>query len=488
MNYGIMGFKWLVALVCMVSVQPNANYQRHLNAKLNAVAMAYPRNDERKNYEIPKQLALPRRDKITGCSMGPHQHPPYNHRPFEELSLGLGDVVLNRTDIAVAVAGHDGMVAPETSHNSSYQYRLNDDRLTARFFRRYDTIVYTDSIQTMVHPPNRHHPMAVRLCCGEANKTLGKTIVGAQYKREHILRDFYSQFPDRKWFILTEEDGWWSGPQLLALLSNVDRAVVKESHVRGLDPEELPAFISGGPPGSIDGPFVIMNRALIMQLAGAAGVEGRTKGLGPCRHALIKCNTDPEFAKNNHICYWAARDHKFAKGSKDDGGKDGNAMYNWGHLMSFCIVHFRKTFYRGAPGKDGKPGRYILDDDKANERVLAFIADDRMWNAHDSLPSFVQNGNRWVDAKPLAWSYFSEINEIYKCCIHCRKTELHDYDKAEYALKRALRNLVSWHHAKMPDIEWLDAIAAGDGMAIERAVHAIQAGAKRGYSCRHRLK
>jgi|MDSY01.2.fsa_nt_gb hypothetical protein len=448
------------------------------------VAEGYPKNDERAEYVVPKALKAPRIDKITGVSMGAHQHPPYNHRPFEELSLGLGEVILNRTDIAIAVAGHDGMVAAEVP-GSKHAYRLNDERLTARFFRKYDTIVYTDSIETMVHPTGFHAPMPVRLCCGEANKTLGKTIVGAQYKREHILRDFYLQFPDRKWFVLTEEDGWWSGSQLLALLSNVDRAVVKEAKVREKPVDELPAFVSGGPAGSIDGPFMLMNRALIRELAGEAGVEGRTKGLGPCRHALIQCNMDPQFAKENHICYWAARDHKFAKGSRDDGGKQGNAMYNWGHLMSFCVVHYRKTFNRGPPTREGKPGRYILAEDEANERVLSFIADDRMWNAHDSLPAFVQNGNRWVDAKPLAWSFFSEIAEIYKCCIHCKRTELHEYAKAEYALKHAMRNLVSWHHAKMPDIEWLDAVAAGNAEAIDRAVKAIQAGAQRNYNCRH---
>ena len=104
----------------------------------------------------------------------------------------------------------------------------------------------------------------------------------------------------RKWFVLTEEDSWWSGSRLLALLSNVERAVKKESRVRNMRDDELPSFVSGGPAGSIDGPFVIMNRALIRQLAGIDGVEGRTKGLGPCRHALIKCNTDPSFAKAPH--------------------------------------------------------------------------------------------------------------------------------------------------------------------------------------------
>lgn len=452
-----------------------------LTARTGAIEGEY--REGRKNYNVPKDLAWPRRDKISGVSMGPHQHPPYNYRPFEELSLGIGEVILNRTDVAVAVAGHDGMVTLDTADEGS-KYILKDNRLTSRFFKRFDTIIYTDSIETNVQVEGRHNPMQVRMCCGIANKTLGKTIVGAQYKREHILRDFYLQFPMRKWFVLTEEDSWWSGSRLLALLSNVERAVKKESRVRNMRDDELPSFVSGGPAGSIDGPFVIMNRALIRQLAGIDGVEGRTKGLGPCRHALIKCNTDPSFAKTNHNCYWAARDHKFAKGSKDDGGKDGNAMYNWGHLISFCIVHHRKTFNRQI-GRDGKPGRYILADDIANERVLFFIADDRMWNAHDSLPSFVQNGNRWRDAKSLAESYFAEINEIYKCCIHCKQTELDTDEKAEYALKHAMRNLVSWHHAKMSDIEWLDELAVGEERAIQRAVEVIRNRVQRKHSCRH---
>ena len=152
----------------------------------------------------------------------------------------------------------------------------------------------------MLHRTNG--PMRARMCCGEANKTLGRTISGAQYKREHVLPRFLAQFPARKWYVITEEDVWWSGPRLLALLSAADRAVAKEAAKRGVEPSQVPALVSGGPDGSIDGPFLIVNRLLLAQLAGAepgASSSPRTRGLSHCRHALLRCITSRSFRKKN---------------------------------------------------------------------------------------------------------------------------------------------------------------------------------------------
>ena len=370
---------------------------------------------------------------------------------------------MNRTDIAIAVAGHDGMVAAEVP-GSKHAYRLNDERLTARFFRKYDTIVYTDSIETVVHPTGFHAPMPVRLCCGEANKTLGKTIVGAQYKREHILRDFYLQFPDRKWFVLTEEDGWWSGSQLLALLSNVDRAVVKEAKVREKPVDELPAFVSGGPAGSIDGPFMLMNRALIRELAGEAESRAEPRAWDCAATPSFSATWTPSSRRRTTS---ATGQRATTSSPREAGTTEGSRATRCTTGGTSCRSASCTTGRRSTAGPRrarANPAATFWRRTRPTNECCRSLRTTR--NAHDSLPAFVQNGNRWVDAKPLAWSFFSEIAEIYKCCIHCKRTELHEYAKAEYALKHAMRNLVSWHHAKMPDIEWLDAVAAGNAKPL----------------------
>ena len=75
---------------------------------------------------------------------------PYNYFTWIEMggknlsSTVVGDVtwevILNRTDVAVAVAGHDGMVTLDTADEGS-KYILKDNRLTSRFFKRFDSLV-----------------------------------------------------------------------------------------------------------------------------------------------------------------------------------------------------------------------------------------------------------------------------------------------------------------------------------------------------------
>ena len=55
------------------------------------------------------------------------------------------------------------------------------------------------------------------------------------------------------------------------------RDELKEAHKRGGGQDEVPTFVSGGPDGSVDGPFFIFNRALLAQLA----VEGRWVASSP---------------------------------------------------------------------------------------------------------------------------------------------------------------------------------------------------------------
>jgi hypothetical protein len=401
------------------------------------------------------------RDKITGVSMGSHQHPPYDYRPFEEFILGKGETTLNSSDVAVAVAGHDGMVAPQ---NASGSFELKDSRLEARFFSHFDTVLYTDSVTTELIVPNRRQgKLPTRLCCGEANKSLGSSIIGAQYKREHVLDQFLNHFPGRKWYVLTEEDVWWSGRRLLSLLSAVDRAVAKEAIKRGVGIDEVPTFVAGGPDGSVDGPFFIFNRALLAQLAGAEG-SSKAKGLGPCRHALVQCKKNPQFREENKkMCRLTERDAKFIKKGKDD------AMYNWGHLISFCTHYFRKH-----------------QEDMANDVILKFWSIDYIQRQWDALPNFMQNGNTWGDSETLSDGFLAHISDIYKCCGKCKKIQITTEEQAKYVLQQSLRALVCWHHATPSDVKFLDDLARRDDDATNRAISTMLKWSLENHGCNWR--
>ena len=96
------------------------------------------------------------KDKISGVSMGSHQHPPYDYRPFEEFILGVGETTLNHSDVAVAVAGHDKMLEGQGDGT----YTLKDSRLESRFFSHFDTVLYTDSVATELRVPKRRQRLA----------------------------------------------------------------------------------------------------------------------------------------------------------------------------------------------------------------------------------------------------------------------------------------------------------------------------------------
>jgi hypothetical protein len=404
-------------------------------------------------------------DKLTGSTMASHQQPPFNYRPFEDLMWrsSRNYTTVRSSDVAVAVSGHDGML--EWRQDSS-TWVLSDERLSQRFFSRFDTILYTDSIDAELTVQGRHKgPIPARMCCGEANRTLGRSIVLAQYKREHVLGRFFAQFPHRRWYIVTEEDVWWSGNRLLALLSSVDRALSKEAARRGVAVDAVPALVGGGPDGGIDGPFLVLNRVLLAQLAGAEqGASSKTRGLSPCRDALLQCIASYNFQRKHvEMCRFVKRDHKFAKGATATATAAAarGATYNWGHIIAFCTTHFRNH----------------LPEEKDN-RVLKFVSMDFLeptWG----LPNFVQNGNSWSSARSLKEGYLTQIHEIYRCCLRCeRRVVIAAEDEARYALTQALRALVSWHHATSDDVSFLDAIT-GPSPAPEmlaRAIGMVQSG------------
>lgn len=403
-----------------------------------------------------------RRDKITGSTMGSHQHPPYDYRPFEEFILGLGNTTVQHSEVAVAVAGHDGMIEWQAGTG---QYILKDRRLEARFFSHFDTVLFTDSLEADIEMPRRRQgPLFARLCCGKANTTLGRSIISAQYKREHILRKFLDFFPDRKWYVLTEEDVWWSGQRLLALLSSVERAVLKESRKKGVGEDTIPTFISGGPDGSVDGPFFIFNRALLRQLAGVEGTN-KTKGLGPCRHALVQCINSPRFREaNRKMCRLVERDHKFIKAA--NGKSQEQAMYNWGHLISFCTTYYRRH-----------------QEDMVNDVILKFWSIDYIQRTWDALPNFMQNGNSWKDAEAVEDGFFGNVGDIYRCCGRCTRRKITTEKEAQYVLQQALRALVCWHHATQQDVDFLEALSRKEDDALAKARDLILRSATHDHGC-----
>ena len=102
-------------------------------------------------------------DKLTGSTMASHQQPPFNYRPFEDLMWrsSRNYTTVRSSDVAVAVSGHDGML--EWRQDSS-TWVLSDERLSQRFFSRFDTILYTDSIDAELTVQGRHKgPIPARL-------------------------------------------------------------------------------------------------------------------------------------------------------------------------------------------------------------------------------------------------------------------------------------------------------------------------------------
>lgn len=91
-------------------------------------------------------------------------------------------------------------------------------------------IIYSDSIDR----PSKH----VVPCCGNQTR-LGGSIATAQLKMEHTFQDFASRFPDRDFYIYSDDDVYWSTDALANRLSALHHRQVSRAGSRR-------AVISGG--------------------------------------------------------------------------------------------------------------------------------------------------------------------------------------------------------------------------------------------------
>jgi hypothetical protein len=137
-------------------------------------------------------------------------------------------------------------------------------------------------------------------CCD--GEDYGGDIARAQKKREYTWGKMLWLLPHSDWYVSTEEDTWWNVTALRQMLW----------HLNTSDPR----MTGSGPGHSINGPFAIVNRAMLELFANATLLAG-------CRAELLR--------KGNPY-----KDFAF-KG----------AEYNNDHLISFCAgIYFPREVPR----------------------------------------------------------------------------------------------------------------------------------------------
>ena len=237
---------------------------------------------------------------------------------------------------------------------------------------------------------------------------------------------------------------WWSPDSLGRLLTGADEAIKEEARWRRVLPDRVPAFLGGGAPQVYDGPFFIFNRKLLEELVGVPGSDPQLS-LDSCRHRLCQClsNNSQSGSSNesNSECEVARKHHKrFAKPG---------AMYNWGHLVSYCTYPRRQS-------------------------LLLMVSADFLHKGYDSTPAFVQNGNTWADAKSLVEGWLNWLPQVYMSCIVCDQVTSWQDEYYPIVLRESFRTLVTWHHSNFEDALWLERIAQGDENSTAEAIKYIR--------------
>jgi len=148
----------------------------------------------------------------------------------------------------------------------------------------------------------------VRDCCG-ANKTLGHSLATAQYKREAVHVAVAASLPPSvRWVVSTEADVWWDSTHLRAYLETLSVKYGSATPVLA---------------GHRYGPFIVMNRAMILTL-------GDPSFLALARAKFVECK-----AKIGRPCAdWNPARHRYG-----NAGTYGGTMYNNDHLVEYAARH-----------------------------------------------------------------------------------------------------------------------------------------------------
>ena len=158
----------------------------------------------------------------------------------------------------------------------------------------------------------------MRACC-PGNFTLGRSRATAQYKREvahaQVLAWLEETGSPARWVLTTEYDAWFDVPKLLAYLEAVEASV----------PKGVPIVA-----GNWQGPFTILNRAMLAALSDRAFVDA-------CRDRFLRCRAAPRPAPPE--CHDVVTD-----------GTVPGALYNDDQLVAFCAGRVADAIAVHPPG------------------------------------------------------------------------------------------------------------------------------------------